>query len=148
MINISIKDQTLSFKDKTYSISSAANGLGEEEGSFCTPTGKFKIASMIGDGLEIGAVLTGRVPTGEIYSPQLKQQYPNRDWILTRILWLDGIEVHNKNTKARYIYIHGAPDEATMGVPGSKGCIRLRNQDIIELFERVKIGENVVIMQP
>ncbi|CAC9458314.1 Glutamate synthase [NADPH] large chain (EC [uncultured Gammaproteobacteria bacterium] len=148
MINISIKDQTLSFKDKTYSISSAANGLGEEEGSFCTPTGKFKIASMIGDGLEIGAVLAGRVPTGEIYSPQLKQQYPNRDWILTRILWLDGIEVHNKNTKARYIYIHGAPDEATMGVPGSKGCIRLRNQDIIELFERVKIGENVVIMQP
>jgi hypothetical protein len=98
MINISIKDQTLSFKDKTYSISSAANGLGEEEGSFCTPTGKFKIASMIGNGLEIGAVLTGRVPTGEIYSPQLKQQYPNRDWILTRILWLDGIEVHNKNT--------------------------------------------------
>ncbi|SHN92351.1 L,D-transpeptidase [bacterium endosymbiont of Bathymodiolus sp. 5 South] len=148
MISISIKDQTLSFKDKTYSISSAANGLGEEEGSFCTPTGKFKIASMIGDGLDIGAVLVARVPTGEIYSPKLKQQYPNRDWILTRILWLDGIEAHNKNTKARYIYIHGAPDEATMGVPSSKGCIRLRNQDIIELFERVKIGEDVVIMKP
>jgi lipoprotein-anchoring transpeptidase ErfK/SrfK len=80
---------------------------------------------MIGDGLDIGAVLVARVPTGEIYSPKLKQQYPNRDWILTRILWLDGIEAHNKNTKARYIYIHGAPDEATMGVPSSKGCIRL-----------------------
>jgi lipoprotein-anchoring transpeptidase ErfK/SrfK len=87
------------------------------------------------------------VPTGEIYSPKLKQQHPDRDWILTRILWLDGLEVHNKNTKKRYIYIHGAPDEATMGVPSSKGCIRLRNQDIIELFERVKIGEDVVIMK-
>ena len=147
MISISIKDQILSFKDKTYSISSAANGLGEEEGLFCTPTGKFKIASMIGDGLESGAVLVARVPTGEIYSPKLKQQHPDRDWILTRILWLDGLEVHNKNTKKRYIYIHGAPDEATMGVPSSKGCIRLRNQDIIELFERVKIGEDVVIMK-
>ena len=89
MISISIKDQILSFKDKTYSISSAANGLGEEEGSFCTPTGKFKIASMIGDGLESGAVLVARVPTGEIYSPKLKQQ-----------LILHLIQVHHQsNTK-------------------------------------------------
>ncbi|MDC9714694.1 MAG: L,D-transpeptidase [Gammaproteobacteria bacterium] len=147
MIEINITNQTLEHRGKIYSVSSAKNGIGEQEGSFCTPTGKFKIAEKIGSGLKIGSVLVGRVPTGERYSPELKQQYPDRDWILTRILWLDGAEVHNKNTKGRYIYIHGSPDEALMGVPNSKGCIRLHNQEMVALFDSVQIGEDVVIIE-
>jgi lipoprotein-anchoring transpeptidase ErfK/SrfK len=148
MITISIADQTLEYQDKIYSISSAKNGAGEVEGSFCTPTGKFKIAEKIGDKLESGAVLVAREPTSEIYSSALLAKHPDRDWILTRILWLEGAEAHNQNTKDRYIYIHGSPDEVSMGVPGSKGCIRIRNNDVIELFEKVQIGEDVVIMKP
>ncbi len=147
MIEINITNQTLKHRGKTYLISSAKNGLGEIEGSFCTPTGRFKIAEKIGDGLTSGAILVGRKPTGEIYSPSLRQQYPYRDWILTRILWLDGVEVHNQNTKARYIYIHGTPDEIPMGVRGSKGCIRMHNQDVIELFNLVQTGEDVAIIK-
>jgi lipoprotein-anchoring transpeptidase ErfK/SrfK len=148
MIEISIANQTLKHQGKTYSISSAKNGFGKEEGSFCTPTGKFKVVEKIGDGLEVGTVLVDRVSTDEIYSPKLKQQYPDKNWILTHILWLDGVETHNQNTRIRYIYIHGVPDEATMGVPSSKGCIRMRNQDIIELFYATKIDEDVVIIKP
>jgi lipoprotein-anchoring transpeptidase ErfK/SrfK len=147
MITISIADQTLEYQGKTYSISSAKNGVGEVEGSFCTPTGQFKIAEKIGDKLESGAVLVAREPTSEIYSPALLAKHPDRDWILTRILWLEGVEAHNSNTKERYIYIHGSPDEVSMGVPGSKGCIRIRNNDVLELFEKVQIGEDVVIMK-
>lgn len=147
MIKINIINQTLTFNSQTYSISSAKNGVGETEGSFCTPTGKFKIAEKIGDGLEAGAVLVGRVPTGEIFSQVLSDENPDRDWILTRILWLEGVEVHNKNTKDRYIYIHGTPDEVLMGVPGSKGCIRMRNQALIAMFNAVEVGENVVIIK-
>lgn len=146
MIFISIKDQTLSYQDKTYSISSAKNGVGEVEGSYCTPLGKFKIAEKIGKNLKTDSVLVGREPTGEIFSQTLFDKYPDRDWILTRILWLDGVEAHNNNTKARYIYIHGSPEQTPMGIPGSKGCIRMHNQDIIELFDKVHIGEDVVIM--
>ncbi len=146
MITINIKDQTLSFKDKTYSISSAKNGIGEVENSYCTPTGKFKIAEKIGTGLDINAVLVARQPTGEIYNTKLSKKHPDRDWILTRILWLEGVEKHNKNTKSRYIYIHGTPDQTQMGVPGSKGCIRMKNQDIIELFDRVQTLEDVAII--
>ena len=146
MIFISIKDQTLSYQDKTYSISSAKNGVGEVEGSYCTPLGKFKIAEKIGKNLKTDSVLVGREPTGEIFSQTLFDKYPDRDWILTRILWLDGVEAHNNNTKARYIYIHGSPKQTPMGIPGSKGCIRMHNQDIIELFDKVHIGEDVVIM--
>ncbi|SFV84671.1 Glutamate synthase [NADPH] large chain [hydrothermal vent metagenome] len=147
MITISIADQTLEYQGKTYSISSAKNGVGEEEGSFCTPTGQFKISEKIGENLEVGSVLVARAPTGEIFSKTLFDQNPDRDWILTRILWLEGVEEHNSNTKERYIYIHGSPDETPMGVPGSKGCIRIRNNDVIELFEKVQIGEDVVIMK-
>lgn len=147
MININIAQQNLSFKNITYLISSAKNGVGEQEGSFCTPIGKFKIADKIGDDLQIGAVLVGRVPTGEIYTAKLGGQYPHRDWILTRILWLEGLELHNKNTKERYIYIHGTPDEVLMGVTGSKGCIRLHNQDMVALFNAVQVGEEVVIIE-
>ncbi|HIM58798.1 MAG TPA: L,D-transpeptidase [Gammaproteobacteria bacterium] len=148
MIEISIAHQTLKHQDKIYSISSATKGVGEKSGSFCTPLGRFKIAEKIGDNLELGAVLIARAPTGEVVSKALLDQNPDRDWILTRILWLEGLETHNSNTKQRYIYIHGSPDETPMGVPGSKGCIRMHNQDVIELFNRVQTGEDVVIMNP
>ena len=145
MITINIANQTLTYKDTVYLISSAANGVGEIQGSFCTPLGKFKISEKIGDDLELGSVLIGRVPTGEVYSKKLFDEQPGRDWILSRILWLDGVELHNKNTKQRYIYIHGSADEFTMGKPGSKGCIRMKNNDIIQLFNQVKVGEEVMI---
>ena len=146
MISIDINTQTLSYRGKTYLISSAKNGVGEVEGSYCTPRGRFQIAKKIGDGLPVGSVLVGREPTGEIYHPELVKAQPDRDWILTRILWLDGLDKSNQNTKSRYIYIHGSPEQTPMGVPGSKGCIRMRNQDIVELFDKVQIAEDVVII--
>ena len=147
MITIDISKQALEYKGKSYSISTAKNGIGEIEDSYCTPTGKFKIAEKIGANLEFGSVLVDRESTGEIYNADLAEQYPDRDWILTRILWLDGVEVHNQNTKNRYIYIHGSPDETPMGMPGSKGCIRMHNYDVIELFESIHTGEDVVIIK-
>ena len=147
MITINISEQSLEYKGKSYSISTAINGTGEIEGSYCTPTGKFKIAEKIGSNLELGSVLVEREPTGEIYNTNLAKKNPDRDWILTRILWLDGIEEHNQNTKNRYIYIHGSPDETQMGMTGSKGCIRMHNYDVIELFESIKSGENVIITE-
>ena len=147
MITINISKQSLEYKGKSYSISTAINGTGEIEGSYCTPTGKFKIAEKIGSNLELGSVLVERKPTGEIYNTNLAKKNPDRDWILTRILWLDGIEEHNQNTKNRYIYIHGSPDETQMGMPGSKGCIRMHNCDVIELFESIQSGENVIIIE-
>ena len=147
MITIKISEQSLEYKGKSYSISTAINGTGEIEGSYCTPTGKFKIAEKIGSNLELGSVLVEREPTGEIYNADLAKKNPDRDWILTRILWLDGIEEHNQNTKNRYIYIHGSPDETQMGMPGSKGCIRMHNYDVIELFESIQSGENVIIIE-
>jgi len=147
MITINISEQTLEYKDKSYLISSALNGVGEVEGSYCTPIGKFKIYPRIGQDLPDNSVLVSRQATGEIYNKALSIQHPDRDWILTRILWLEGSEERNQNTKDRYIYIHGSPDETTMGKPGSKGCIRMRNKDVVELFENVQIGEDVVIMK-
>ena len=147
MITINISEQALEYKGKSYSISTAKNGIGEVEDSYCTPTGKFKIAEKIGANLGLGAVLVDRESTGEIYNADLAKKNPDRDWILTRILWLDGVEVHNRNTKNRYIYIHGSPDETQMGMPGSKGCIRMHNYDVIELFESIHIGEDVVIIK-
>ena len=147
MITINISEQALEYKGKSYSISTAKNGIGEVEDSYCTPTGKFKIAEKIGANLECGAVLVDRESTGEIYNADLAKKNPDRDWILTRILWLDGVEVHNRNTKNRYIYIHGSPDETQMGMPGSKGCIRMHNYDVIELFESIHTGEEVVIIK-
>ena len=147
MIIINISEQSLEYKGKSYSISTSINGTGEIEGSHCTPTGKFRIAEKIGANLELGSVLVERKPTGEIYNTNLAKKNPDRDWILTRILWLDGIEIHNLNTKNRYIYIHGSPDETQMGVPGSKGCIRMHNYDVIELFESIQSGEYVIIIK-
>ncbi len=145
MIRINIKTQDLEFQGKTYLISTAKNGVGDALGSFCTPSGYFRVVEKIGAGLEVGAVLVGREPTGEIYSQNLAKKYPDRDWILTRILWLDGVDTHNQNTKIRYIYIHGTPEATVLGEVGSKGCIRMGNTDMIELFNQVEVGELVLI---
>lgn len=155
-IQISIQDQTLKLFDaqknllKQYFISTAKNGAGCEKNSGCTPLGAHIIRAKIGVGAPENAVFVGRRMTGEICSPELMAQFPNRDWILTRILWLSGTEVGknrlgNVDTMQRYIYIHGSPDSAQMGVPGSHGCVRMRNADIIELFELVSAGSSVVI---
>jgi hypothetical protein len=155
-IRISIGEQTLTLFNeigevlRRYSVSTASNGAGEVSGSFCTPRGRHVIRAKIGAGLPANTVLVRRRPTGEIYSPELGSKFTDRDWILTRILWLSGCESgrnrgHNKaanpqgciDTMRRYIYIHGSPDQATMGLPGSHGCIRMRNVDIIELFDLV-----------
>ena len=119
-------------------------------GSFCTPLGRHVVRAKIGAGQPENAVFVGRRPTGEIYGPELATQYPDRDWILTRILWLSGCEVgFNRlgpvDTMRRHIYIHGSPDAAVMGKPGSHGCIRMRNADVMDLFERVPAGTSVNI---
>ena len=154
-INISIKNQTLTLSDdgkqiKQYSVSTAKNGPGELMDSECTPCGKHIISEKIGDGAAVNSVFVGRVATGEIYQPSLREQHPDRDWILTRIIWLSGMEEgKNKGGKVdshdRYIYIHGSPDDVDMGKPGSRGCVRMRNDGIIELFELIEVGTEVVI---
>ncbi len=157
-IQISIEQQQLDLFDceesliKRYLISSAKNGIGQLRGSYCTPLGKHIIRAKIGDKQPINTVFVKRRPTGEIYTPQLAAQYPNRDWILTRILWLSGCEVgFNRlgevDTMRRYIYIHGSPDSAVMGKPGSIGCIRMHNDDLLELFNKVPVGTSVCIVE-
>ena len=133
-----------------YAISTAKNGVGQENGSGCTPLGEHTIRAKIGSNSPIGTVFAGRRPTGEVFSPELTEQFPTRDWILTRILWLSGRE-HGLNrcgsvdTLRRYIYIHGCPDDAPMGTPESHGCIRMRNEDVVDLFDRVRVGTVVRI---
>ena len=127
---------------KRYSVSTAKNGFGEKNGSFCTPRGRHIVRAKIGAGQPLGAVFVRRRPTGEVWTPELHAKYPGRDWILTRILWLSGCEpgrnrLGDVDTMRRYIYIHGSPDSVSMGSPGSIGCVRMRNADILELFERV-----------
>jgi len=157
-ININIKSQLLDLLDdngsilKRYRISSAKNGVGELNGSFCTPRGRHIIRAKIGAGQPLNAVFIERRPTGEIYSPELAGRSPGRDWILTRILWLSGCEPgYNRlgkvDTMRRAIYIHGSPDTAEMGKPGSHGCIRMRNQDIVELFDLVPVRAQVRIQE-
>lgn len=133
-----------------YSISTAANGVGCEKNSGCTPLGLHIIRAKIGEGAPSGSVFIGRRLTGEICTPDLMVEFPNRDWILTRILWLSGTEVGvnrlgNVDTMQRYIYIHGTPDSNAMGVIGSHGCIRMRNADIMALFNMVDVGVEVDI---
>ncbi len=133
-----------------YPISTAAKGPGEERGSGCTPRGRHAIRIKIGAGAEEGSVFVGRHATGEVYSPELAREEPQRDWILTRILWLTGLEPGrnrggSKDTLRRLIYIHGTPDSEPMGIPHSHGCIRMRNRDLLELFERVERGTIVEI---
>jgi len=135
---------------RRYAVSTAKNGLGEQNGSFCTPRGRHIVRAKIGAGRPLGAVFVRRRPTGEIWTPELHAQYPGRDWMLTRILWLSGCEVGRNrlgevDTMRRMIYIHGAPDSADMGKPGSHGCVRMRNGDVTELFELVPAYTPVVI---
>lgn len=156
-INIHIAAQELELFDaqeriiKRYRISSARNGTGQENGSFRTPLGKHIIRAKIGDGQPLNTVFVRRRPTGEIYSPQLAEQFPKRDWILTRILWLSGCEpgfnrLGPVDTMRRYIYIHGTPDSVEMGKPGSIGCIRMRNSDLVEMFDLVEAGTPIEII--
>lgn len=133
-----------------WSISTALRGAGERRGSEQTPRGRHVIRAMIGAGLPPGAVLVGRRPTGEMWSAEMARAHPERDWILTRVLWLSGLEpgrnrLGDVDTMRRYIYIHGAPDDVPMGEPGSHGCIRMRNADVIELYGRVAPGTTVLI---
>ncbi len=157
-IEISIQHQTLTLFDNfvsvkaKYSVSTAANGVGCEKGSGCTPLGNHIICAKIGAGIALNSVFVGRRFTGEICTPELMLQYPNRDWILTRILWLSGTELGfnrlgNVDTMQRYIYIHGSPDSTDMGKIGSHGCIRMRNTDVIALFDMVVVGTLVLILE-
>lgn len=147
-IHISIARQELTLFDDNgreltrYPVSTAERGVGEQSGSYCTPRGQHVVRAKIGAGQAINTVFVARRPSGEIYRLELGKIYPERDWILTRILWLSGCQAgFNRlgrcDTMRRYIYIHGSPDSVTMGKPGSHGCIRMRNADIVELFERV-----------
>ena len=133
-------------------VSTASNGAGELFGSECTPRGEHLIRARIGAGCQPGTVFVARRPTDEIYTPELKQVNPERDWILTRILWLSGTErgknrLGNVDTMRRFIYIHGAPDEDLMGVPDSHGCVKMRNSDVIKLFDLVETGVTVNIVE-
>ena len=134
-----------------YPVSTSRYGPGEQSGSLCTPRGRHVIRALIGAGLPAGAVLKGRRPTGEIFGPALISVQPERDWILSRILWLSGCEPGRNrlgptDTMRRYIYIHGTPDSEVMGVPFSHGCIRMRNTDVMALFSAVKAGTAVEIV--
>jgi len=156
-IKISISKQQLILFDeedsiKQYSISTAKNGLGERKNSECTPRGEHIIAEKIGQGAKENSVFVGRIETNELYNSKLRDFHPRRDWILTRILWLSGTE-EGKNkggdvdSHDRYIYIHGSPEDIEMGYPGSRGCIRMRNSDVIELFNLVNVGTRVTISE-
>ena len=156
-INVHLATQQLELLDdagrqlRRYPVSTAAKGAGETSGSFCTPRGRHVIRAKIGAGQPENTVFVRRRPTGEIYTPELGAQFPERDWILTRILWLSGCEIGfnrlgETDTMRRYIYIHGTPDSAQLGTPGSHGCIRMRNADLIELFDLVAAGTAVEII--
>lgn len=137
---------------REYPVSTASAGVGEISGSYQTPRGQHKIRAKIGAGQPENTVFVRRRPTGEIWSPDLGEAFPGRDWILTRILWLSGCEpgcnrLGCVDTMRRYIYIHGSPDSAEMGLPGSHGCVRMRNADIIELFDLVPTYSAVEITE-
>jgi L,D-transpeptidase YbiS len=136
----------------TACIATARKGVGEIHGSECTPRGWHIVRAKIGAGAPVNTVFKGRRPTGEIFTPELSQQFPQRDWILTRILWLSGLEpgfnrLHEVDTMRRYIYIHGCPDTDAMGLPGSHGCIKMRNDDIITLFDLTPAGTRVLLTE-
>jgi len=154
-LRVSLAAQTLALTrggalEKTYAVSTSKHGAGETHGSFKTPRGRHIVRAKIGAGAPLNAVFRGRRPTGEIYSAALAGAHPERDWILTRILWLSGTEIGRNrlgrvDTMRRYIYIHGMPDTEPLGVPGSIGCIRMANGDVVELFDLVEVGTVVDI---
>jgi lipoprotein-anchoring transpeptidase ErfK/SrfK len=157
-IRIKISSQELDLYDdkdnlvRRYQISTSKNGVGEQNGSYCTPRGRHVVRAKIGAGQAINTVFVERRPTGEVYSPGLATRYPGRDWILTRILWLSGCELgFNRlgkvDTMRRCIYIHGSPDSTEMGKPGSIGCVRMRNRDIVEVFDLVPLRTTVEILE-
>ena len=134
----------------SYPVSTAKNGAGELKGSECTPRGWHTIRAKIGANQALKSVFIGRRPTGETYSPELAKLHPQRDWILTRILWLGGLEplknrYGNVDSTWRYIYIHGSPDHTITGNPQSHGCIRMKNADLLELFNHINVGIKVYI---
>ena len=155
LIRVSIPEQRLTLLEeggatRVYPVSTARNGPGERRGSGCTPRGWHRIRIRVGAGLPLNTVFVGRRPTGELYDSGLAVRHPERDWILTRILWLTGLESGRNrggecDTLRRFIYIHGCPDTAPMGVPLSHGCIRMRGRDLLALFERVAAGDRVFI---
>jgi lipoprotein-anchoring transpeptidase ErfK/SrfK len=154
-LDVAVSRQCLSLVNngktiRSYPISTAKNGIGEKRGSECTPTGWHRVRAKIGLGLPRNTVFVGRRPTGEIYNEALAKLYPGRDWILTRILWLGGLEPGKNrygkvDTCWRYIYIHGTSDEHSIGSPASHGCIRMKNDDVMDLFDRVHAGIKVII---
>jgi lipoprotein-anchoring transpeptidase ErfK/SrfK len=154
-IRISIAGQRLELLEGArvvaeYAVSTSRYGVGEEEGSEKTPRGRHRVAEKIGEGAAEGAVFVGRRPTGEICTRDLVSRAPGRDWILSRILWLEGLEEGRNrggsvDSHDRYIYIHGTPEEDAIGHPASHGCVRMRNADVVALFDRVEAGTFVVI---
>ena len=154
-IHISLREQRLRLvtdaKTTTYPCSTARNGPGERADTGCTPRGRHVIRAKIGAACPLNTVFRGRRPTGEIWTPELHARFPERDWILTRILWLSGVEpgfnrLGSVDTLRRYIYIHGAPDPEPMGAPRSHGCVRMRNADVIDLFDHIQTGCPVDIL--
>ncbi|MFV1993646.1 MAG: L,D-transpeptidase family protein [Acidiferrobacterales bacterium] len=157
-IIITINNQTLSLLDQndqvifSTKVSTASNGAGETADSEKTPRGEHIIRAKIGAGQAVNTIFVGRRTTGEKYSPGLRKLHPDRDWILTRILWLSGTEpgknrLGKRDTMRRFIYIHGAPADDEMGIPGSHGCIKMKNEDVIKLFDLVAAGTPVTIVE-
>ncbi len=137
---------------RDYPVSTAKAGVGEASGSYRTPRGRHVVRAKIGAGQPENTVFVRRRPTGELWTPELAAAHPGRDWILTRILWLSGCEpgfnrLGHCDTMRRYVYIHGSPETAEMGVPGSHGCIRMRNADIVELFDLLPCYSEVEISE-
>jgi len=155
-IRIRLHDQILQLLEgsrviASYPVSTSSKGSGERAGSEQTPRGRHEVREMIGAGVPKGSVFVGRRPTGEICTPELYAASPRRDWILSRVIWLAGRE-EGKNlggdvdTLSRYIYIHGTPDDEPINEPRSHGCIRMRNDDVIALFDLIKPGMPVEIL--
>lgn len=157
LLKVSIDEQRLQLFEAgavtmDIAVATAAKGPGEIMHSECTPRGWHQIRAKIGAGAPENTVFTGRRATGEVYSPDLRREHPGRDWMLTRILWLSGLEpgknrFGNRDSMRRYIYIHGCPETDKMGVPSSHGCVKMRNTDVIRLFEIVPVGTPVLIQE-
>ena len=155
-IHISLEKQELKLETAKnifyYDIATAANGSGQKNGSGCTPLGNHYICAKFGDSVPVNTVFVGRRETGEIFTADLSRKYAQRDWILTRILWLSGLDKGynlggENDSRSRFIYIHGCPDSIQMGTPNSGGCIRMKNQDVICLYDKVSVGSLVSITQ-